>query len=236
MLQPPAPNELNAISAAARLKNIREVIDAAATKAGRDPAEVTLLGVSKTFSEQLIQLYLGTGLADFGESYIQEVRVKTAYLAELGLNPRWHFIGHLQTNKAKYAVPIISTLHSLDSLELAAELHHRLTATEGSLRVYVQVNVSGEVCKSGLAPITLPPFLEALDRYPTLNCLGLMTMPPYHPDPEKSRPYFAALRQLKEQYAPHLPGLSMGMSEDFEVAIAEGATIVRVGTALFGTR
>jgi pyridoxal phosphate enzyme (YggS family) len=219
--------------AAKRLAAVRQRIELAASKAGRDPNSVTLLAVSKTFPAEAVKVFGQAGQKAFGESYIQEAREK---IPLLGPGYEWHYIGHLQTNKAKYAAGLFSVLHSLDNLELAAELDKRLERLERTLSVYVQVNVSGEDTKSGLTPADLPPFLDSLANFKRLVPLGLMTMPPYDPDPEVSRPHFAALRQLRDRAAPHLPSLSMGMSDDFEVAIDEGATAVRVGTALFGRR
>lgn len=232
----PSVSMISPAEAAARLAEVRTSIDLAAARARRDPAEIKLLAVSKTFPAEMVRVYLGAGQRDFGESYIQEARTKAAELAEAEPGPDWHFIGHLQTNKAKYAAPIFSTIHSLDSLELAEELDRRAAALGRSLRVYIQVNVAGEASKSGLPPSALPAFLDQMGRFPTLIPQGLMTMPPYDPDPELSRPHFAALRALKDKEAPGLPGLSMGMSGDYQVAIEEGATIIRVGTALFGSR
>jgi pyridoxal phosphate enzyme (YggS family) len=194
---------------------------------------VTLLGVSKTFPGESILAFHRQGLLDFGENYIQEARDKIPSLPD---SIRWHFIGHLQSNKAKYAAKLFSVLHTLDSLELARELDKRLASDDRYMDVFIQVNVSGEESKSGLSPESLPAFLDSLAAYPRLKPQGLMTMPPYDPDPEVSRPYFRRLYELREKVAPALKGLSMGMSGDFEVAIAEGATVVRIGTALFGVR
>lgn len=234
----PKPSEtlISPSEAAARLAEVKNSITGAAARAGRDPAEISLLAVSKTFPADMVRVYLGVGQRAFGESYIQEARTKADELAGAEPGPEWHFIGHLQNNKAKYAAAIFSTIHSLDSLELAGELDRRAAALGRSLEVYIQVNVAGEASKSGLPPSALPAFLEQLGRFPALRPRGLMTMPPYDPDPEISRPHFAALRALRDREAPKLPGLSMGMSGDYQVAIEEGATIVRVGTALFGSR
>ena len=169
----------------------------------------------------------------FGESYVQEAREKIPLLPP---EIEWHFIGHLQSNKARQAAELFDVVHALDSLTLAAELDRRLAAADRSMRVYLQVNVAGEDRKSGMEPGELEPFLERMADFPRLAVEGLMTMPPYDPDPELSRPHFAALRALRDQKAPHLRGLSMGMSGDFLVALREGATIVRIGTALFGER
>lgn len=227
---------LTPAQATARLAEVRSLMAQAAAKTGREPGDIRLLAVSKTFPAEMVKTYLNIGQQDFGESYIQEARTKAAELAETEPLPDWHFIGHLQTNKARFAAAIFSTIHSVDSLELAKELDHRAAALGRSLKIYIQVNVADEETKSGLAPAALPAFLDQLGRYPALIPQGLMTMPPYDPDPEISRPHFVALKALRDKYAPHLPGLSMGMSGDFQVAIEEGATIIRVGTALFGER
>jgi pyridoxal phosphate enzyme (YggS family) len=223
---------LSPADAASRLAGIRKAIGLAAARAGRDPAEVTLLAVSKTFPPQAVEACLEAGHLDFGESYIQEAREK---IPLVGGKARWHFIGRLQANKARQAVGLFTAFHALDSLELAAELERRLAPLGRSLEVYVQVNVSGEASKSGIPPGELPGFLEGLAAFPSLSPAGLMTMPPFDPDPETARPHFRRLRELRDGHAPG-KGLSMGMSGDFEVAVEEGATVVRVGTALFGQR
>jgi len=227
----PTPDE-----AAARLQSIREAIAEAAGRAGRPAASVTLLGVSKTVPPAVIRAFAAAGLEDFGESYLQEARTKTDELAGLDPAPRWHFIGHLQTNKAKQAAAIFPVIHSLDRLELARELDARARALGRVVEAYIEVNVSGEKSKSGLNPQDLPRFREDLASLAALKPLGLMTMPPYDPDPEAARPFFAALRELRDRATSDLPGLSMGMSGDFPVAIEEGATIIRLGAALFGAR
>ena len=219
--------------ASERLARVRREIDEAAKKAGRAPGEVALLAVSKTFPPEDVATYLSLGQKDFGENYVQEAREK---IPALPLTAVWHFIGHLQTNKAKHVAPLFSVLHALDSLSLAAELNRKLEALGRSMDAYIQINVSGEDVKSGLEPQELAAFLDELPKFPSLNPVGLMTMPPYDPDPEVSRPHFAALRALRDSVCPALKGLSMGMSGDFHVAIEEGATIVRIGTALFGER
>jgi pyridoxal phosphate enzyme (YggS family) len=219
--------------AAGRLAAVRQRIEKALADCGRAPGETALLAVSKTFPASAVRAFGQAGQLAFGESYIQEAREKIPSLPD---NLEWHFIGHLQTNKAKYAASLFGVLHALDSLELAAELDRRLARLERDMGVYVQVNVSGEDSKSGLEPGELPAFLDSLERFGCLRPLGLMTMPPYDPDPETGRPHFARLRELRDRFCPHLKGLSMGMSDDFPVAISEGSTIVRVGTALFGQR
>jgi pyridoxal phosphate enzyme (YggS family) len=232
----PSNPDLTPAEARARLEKLRHDIAGAAARSGRRPGEITLLGVSKTFPAASVRAYFQAGLLDFGESYIQEARVKLEELADLNPPPTWHFIGHLQTNKARYAARLFPVVHSLDNLDLARELNRRAQAEARAVAVYIEINLSGEASKSGLDPGSLPAFLDSLAALPALKLQGLMTMPPYDPDPEASRPYFAALRELRDKLAPDLPGLSMGMSGDFAVAIEEGATIVRVGTALFGRR
>jgi pyridoxal phosphate enzyme (YggS family) len=222
--------------AAERLRAVRKIVAEAAERAGRPAGDITLLGVSKTFPADSIRALAMAGLKDFGESYLQEARAKIDELAGFEPAPRWHFIGHLQTNKAKYVAALFPVIHSLDRLELALELSRRAAALGRTIETFIEVNVSGEESKSGLEPADLPRFLEDLAGLTALKPIGLMTMPPYDPDPEVSRPFFAALRELRDRLAPGLSGLSMGMSGDFHVAIEEGATVIRVGTALFGGR
>ncbi|MDR2612863.1 MAG: YggS family pyridoxal phosphate-dependent enzyme [Deltaproteobacteria bacterium] len=228
MSRAPSPED-----AGSRLAAVRERIARAAERAGRDPAGVSLLAVSKTFPPEAVESFLAAGQRDFGESYIQEARDK---IPAVGGDARWHFIGHLQTNKARYAARLFPVIHALDSLELASELNRRLVAEGRSVEAYVQVNVSGEDSKGGIGPGELPEFLDALAAYAAVIPVGLMTMPPFDPDPETARPHFRRLRELRDRSAPALKGLSMGMSGDYEVAVEEGATVVRVGTALFGGR
>jgi pyridoxal phosphate enzyme (YggS family) len=226
-------NPIEPAEAAKRLAAVNQRIERALADSGRAQGEVSLLAVSKTFPAETVSAFGQAGQRAFGESYIQEAREKIPLLPSDYI---WHYIGHLQTNKAKYAVTLFNVIHSLDNLELAAELDKRLEKLERTMGVYVQVNVSGEDSKSGLSPSELPRFLDELRAFKSLTPLGLMTMPPYDPDPEVSRPHFIKLRELRDKYCPELNGLSMGMSDDFPVAISEGSTIVRVGTALFGHR
>jgi pyridoxal phosphate enzyme (YggS family) len=219
-----------------RLDLVREEIKQAAQGVGRKENEITLLAVSKTFPAQDIKTFLDLGQRDFGENYLQEALDKIAAVEAAPAAAAWHFIGHLQTNKARFIPGNFSVLHTLDSLDLAAKLHSKLVPQNLTLKVFIQVNISGEESKSGLNPLDLPAFLDKLSFFPSLIPQGLMTMPPYDPDPEVSRPYFRQLYELREKQAPSLKGLSMGMSGDYIVAISEGATIVRVGTALFGDR
>ncbi|MDR1085521.1 MAG: YggS family pyridoxal phosphate-dependent enzyme [Deltaproteobacteria bacterium] len=215
-----------------RLSAVLSEIAESAAAAGRKPEDIALLAVSKTFPKEDVAAYLALGQRDFGENYLQKAQEKVTALPEAN----WHFIGHLQTNKARFIPGLFSVLHTLDSLELAARLQDRLADRGLTLQVFIQVNVSGEESKSGLNPKDLPAFLDNLTKYPALIPQGLMTIPPYDPDPELSRPFFRKLYELQEKEAQSLKGLSMGMSGDFKVAISEGATVVRIGTALFGAR
>ncbi len=216
---------------------IQQRIAAACARAGRDPSSVTLIAVSKTHPPAAIQLAADAGLLTFGENKVQEAKAK------IPLCPgklRWHFIGHLQSNKCRDAVELFSMIQSVDSLALAQELNKRCEAAAKTMPVLLEVNVAGEASKFGYPPERLLAELVALNALPRLEIHGLMTVPPYVTDPEKARPHFRRLRELKTECekilgAP-LPHLSMGMSGDFEVAIEEGATMVRVGTALFGER
>ena len=221
-----------------RIADVRRRIDEAVAARGPGPA-VTLCAVSKRHPVQAIVAAADAGLRDFGENYAQQLRDKRA---ELGDDPRvrWHAIGPLQRNKVKYVVGC-HLVHTVDRAEIVTALQAR-AASEGLVqRVLVQVNVGGEAQKHGVAPAELPALLDAFADTPAIHCVGLMTIPP-EGSPEATRPHFAALRRLLQAQAkvarPHvdLTELSMGMSADFEVAIAEGATIVRVGTAVFGPR
>jgi PLP dependent protein len=220
--------------------NLRHILDdlaAAATAAGRDPAEVQLIAVSKTFPATAIAAAAATPHDLFGESRVQELLAK---VPELPSRLRWHFIGHLQSNKIRKVLPLIECLHTIDSLELARDVD-RIAGEEGR-RVdgLVQVNIGRDGAKHGFSPEAVRAALPELLALPRLNLTGLMTIPPLADDPEKSRPHFAALRELRDDLAREtgtpLPHLSMGMSGDFREAIAEGATYVRIGSAIFGGR
>ncbi len=220
------------------LEKVRERIGEACLRSGRDPQEVRLLAVSKTVGCELIRQALQCGQRLFGENYVQEALPK---IHELGAGIEWHFIGHLQSNKAKHVVGNFQMVQTLDKFSLARELDRR--APEGQpLRVLIQVNVAGEKSKSGVAPEDLEALLEQVAELKAIRICGLMTIPPMSSDPEQARPYFRKLSQLRERYSrqlasPHcLDELSMGMTGDLEVAVEEGATIVRVGTAIFGPR
>ncbi len=219
---------------------VRARIDAAARACGRDPAAIRLVAVSKTRPPQDVASAHEAGLTDFGENYVQEAKEKIAALRHLPL--RWHFIGHLQTNKARFAVRLFDLIHTVDSVRLARELDRVAGRISKVQEVLIQVSLSGEETKSGAFPEEVPALLREAALLPHLRVCGLMTLPPYFDDPRGARPYFARLRELRDrlqQEAPQgvsLAELSMGMTGDFEAAIAEGATIVRIGTAIFGRR
>jgi hypothetical protein len=222
---------------AARWAAVRARVDAACRAAGREPAEVAVLPVSKTFGPEVVREATALGLRRFGENKVQELRDKSAALADLALD--WVLIGHLQTNKAKDVARLASEVQSLDRLELAEALHRRLQAEGRTLDVLVQVKTSPEESKHGLPPDELPGFLDRLSGFPTLRVRGLMTLAVQSDDAGAVRACFRQLRELRDacQARGHdLPRLSMGMSGDFPLAIAEGATEVRIGTAIFGRR
>ena len=222
---------------ASRLDGIRNRIAVACRRAGRAPDSVRLLPVSKMHGPDEIEDAVRAGLDTFGESRVQEARQKIP-LCSGGLH--WHFIGHLQTNKVREAVSLFEMLHAVDSVRLL-EFVDRLAAEEGrNLPVCLEVNVSGERSKYGLRPEELGGVFEAAGRLHRVQIVGLMTVPPIAEDPAESRPFFRQLRELRDEWSPRaglpLPELSMGMSHDFEPAIEEGSTWVRVGTLLFGPR
>jgi pyridoxal phosphate enzyme (YggS family) len=208
---------------------VRERIIRAADRAGRDPAGILLLAVAKRFPASAIREAWDLGLRDFGENYVQELENKAPELAGLaGL--RFHLIGHLQSNKARKAAELFQMVQTVDSPRLA----RRLEEQGRSLDVMLEVKLSAEQAKSGADPAALPELIAAVRACPNLRLRGLMTMPPWSDDPEASRPFFRQLRELAARHG--LSELSMGMSHDLETAIEEGATCVRVGTALFGER
>jgi pyridoxal phosphate enzyme (YggS family) len=243
---------------AARIDAVRERIAAAAQEAGRSAAEVRLVGVTKTQSPERIALALAAGLTDLGENRVQEAEAKIAALAPAHPSVRWRLIGHLQRNKAKKAAALFDAIDSLDSLELARALDRHVgelvrpqRVAEARLPVLLQVNVSGEASKEGFAlvgweqqPALFDAFcaeVAALLALPHLRIRGLMTIAPWGSDPEAARPTFRSTRRLRDQLVQRFPQgdwaeLSMGMTDDFAVAIAEGATLVRVGRAIFGER
>ena len=219
-----------------RLGALRARIDAAARRAGRAPGSVRIVGAAKRQPAPAVAAAVRAGLRDLGENYVQEaVAMRSALAAVLPASLAdaivWHGIGHLQRNKAREALACFSWLHGVDSAALAAALARR---AERDVTVLVQVNLSHEATKSGVAEAELPALLDAVRALPHLRVAGLMTMPAPDPDPERARPVFATLRALAERHG--LGELSMGMSDDFEVAVEEGSTLVRIGTALFGPR
>ncbi len=229
----------DAAAIATRFAALRERIDAAARRAGRDPAAVRIVGAAKKQTPGRVAAAVQAGLRDIGENYVQEAAAKRAAVEALvgpalAASLRWHGIGHLQSNKAAEAIAYFDWLHAVDGLRLAQQLDRRAAEADRIVTVLMQVNLSGESTKSGVAADAAPALLDALRGLANLRVVGLMTMPAPAPDPEAARPVFARLRGLAE--AAQVPELSMGMSDDFEVAVEEGATLVRIGTALFGTR
>jgi pyridoxal phosphate enzyme (YggS family) len=217
---------------AANIEGIRTRIAAAADRAGRDASRVTLVGASATskgVTNEMVLAALDAGLRDFGENYVQEAQQRLIELGERASEAHWHFIGHLQSNKAGIAASLFDTIESVDSLKLAQALSRR---AEKPIRILLEVNVSGEESKHGLAPSEVAATVEAAGALPNIELMGLMTMAPEVDDPEQTRPVFRTLRELAEANGLH--ELSMGMTNDFEVAVEEGATIVRIGRALFG--
>ena len=214
-------------------------IAAAARRVNRSPDSVKLLAVTKTVSPSAIEKAMEAGIMDFGENYVQEAREKIPLLRK---EVRWHMIGRLQTNKAKYAVNLFDYIHSVDRLELAEELNKRLEKTGRKMNILIEVNVSGEETKSGVPANQAIDLVKSIASLKHLSVKGLMTMAPYSDNPENARPFFAALRNLKHDIIQEgiegiaMEELSMGMTDDFEVAIEEGATIVRIGRAIFGER
>lgn len=218
------------------LLHVMERIKKAAQRVGRDPEEVQLVAVSKTVEVNRIREAIDAGVTILGENYVQEAKKK---IEEIGRQVEWHFIGHLQTNKAKYAVRLFDMIHSVDTLTLAEELNRRAEKEGQIIKVMMEVNLSGEATKFGTEEEKALELAKKICGLRNLSLVGLMTMPPYFESPEMSRPYFIKLRQLKEKLEKEgipLKELSMGMSNDFEIAIEEGATYIRVGTAIFGPR
>lgn len=224
---------------AGRVAAVRERIARAAARAGRAPGEVTLVAVSKNHPAQAVREAHAAGVRDFGENRVQEAEGKVRALAGLS-GVTWHLVGHLQANKARKAVGLFQRVHSVDSLDLGRRLDRVAGEAGLALRALVQVELGGEETKSGASPGELPALLQGLAGLSHLEIEGLMALPPYHEDPEKVRPFFARLRALRDEARAGglLTGgeLSMGMSHDLEVAVEEGATLVRVGTAIFGER
>jgi PLP dependent protein len=224
-------------SIADNLERVREQIAQSAAKAGRSTDDVDLVAISKTHEAEKVREAIEAGQNLFGESRLQEARVK---IPELPSNIRWHFVGHLQKNKIRHALPLFELIHSVDSLALAQDIN-RIAEDEGlHPRVLLEVNVAGEGSKFGFTPDNLREGMESLLALSRLSILGLMTIPPIAEEAEASRKYFLELRGLRDrlqtEFKVDLAQLSMGMTQDYAVAIEEGATLVRVGTAIFGER
>ncbi len=224
----------------ANVDTIRRRIAGACTRAGRTPDEVTLVAVSKTFPAGAIREAVRAGVTDIGENYVQELLAKREQLAPEQI--RWHFIGHLQSNKVRHIAPWITLIHAVDSLGVAQEIDRRAARAGRVIDFLVEVNITGEETKFGVSPDATVSFLRSLEGLGHVRAAGLMTIGPFLPDPEGSRPIFRTLRHLRDeiralgQANATMQHLSMGMTGDFEVAIQEGATLVRIGTAIFGSR
>jgi len=227
------------VGIAANYRRVMETIHSAATRCGRNPNEIKLLAATKSQSVAAIREAIKAGIRLFGENYIQEARIKRESVEE---SVEWHMIGHLQRNKVKAAVELFSLIQSLDGLELARALDREGKRRGRVVRVFVEVNLAGEQTKSGISRGGLALLLEEVGGLANLAVEGLMTIPPFHEDPEEIRPYFRGLKELQESLAglkiPNVQPreLSMGMTHDYAVAIEEGATMVRIGTAIFGER
>jgi len=225
-------------SIAANLARIRQRIARAAARAGRRADEITLVAVSKTFPAEAVRAAYELGLREFGENRVQEFEAKHPKLADL--DATWHLIGHLQSNKAKRAAQLFDRVDSVDTLALAQKLDLAADDQEKRLPVLIEVHLGGEATKSGVTESDLPALAEGISALARLEFRGLLAVPPYSDDSARTRPYFRKLRELRDQLSHRLgkplPVLSMGMSHDFEVAIEEGATEIRLGTALFGQR
>lgn len=224
---------LESVSFADRLQTVEERIQGAAARSGRNRSEITLVAVSKKFSAQTIRGAYEAGLREFGENYVQEFADKQAELGDLA-QAHFHLIGHLQSNKVKLASELFEVIQTVDSSKLLQRLNAAATERHATMEVLLEVKLSDEQNKTGANPAALPALLDTAAGCSHLHLTGLMTMPPWSEDPEHSRPYFQQLAALGRKHG--LPKLSMGMSGDFEVAIEEGATVIRVGTALFGHR
>ncbi len=228
------------MSIADNLAAVRGRLEQAARAAGRDPGAIRLVAISKTFPADAVRAAFAAGQVDFGENRVQEALQKIRETAEL--HSRWHLVGHLQTNKARKVAGPFAYVHSVDSVELLERLDQAATAERTSPRLLIQVDLAGEATKFGAAEAALPALFEAAAGLQSAEVVGLMLLPPFAEDPEQARPWFRRLREIRDQLAragvppARLRELSMGMSHDFHVAVEEGATIVRVGTAIFGER
>lgn len=222
---------------AENVENIRRRITLACKSAGRKPEDVSLIAVTKTWNSSMVEAVIQAGVPDIGENYVQEMLEKHKTLGSS--NILWHYIGHLQTNKVKYIAPWIYMIHAVDSFALGKEISKRALQAGRTIPVLVEVNTTGEESKYGVAPGAALPLIRELADLQNISVAGFMTIGPFLPDPEQSRPAFRMLRELRQNVQANgfkMPHLSMGMTNDFEVAIQEGATMVRVGTAIFGKR
>jgi pyridoxal phosphate enzyme (YggS family) len=226
-------------SIAANINTIKQKIAAAAARSHRSLDSIKLLAVTKTVPSVCIDEAIDAGITMFGENYVQEAKEKVAVI---GPRAQWHMIGHLQTNKAKYAVNLFNYIHSVDRMDLARALDKKARLTSRKMNILIEVNVSGEKTKNGIPAATAIALVKDVSRLENISVQGLMTMAPYSANPENSRPYFISLRNLRDDIIRAgitgiiMEELSMGMTDDFEVAIEEGATIVRIGRAIFGER
>lgn len=222
------------------LKSVKERIENAAKRAGRHVNDVKLVAVTKGVEPGRIIEAVSAGIHTFGENYAQEFRLKKEIIdSAVSENVEWHFIGRLQRNKVKYLIGDVELIHSLDSVTVAREIEKKAAGLGIKAKVLIEVDTGEEETKGGVGKEDLEGFLAGLQEFPSVEVRGLMTMPPYFDDPERARPFFTALRELRDKLSVKYPGLrelSMGMSGDFEVAIEEGATIVRIGSAIFGPR
>ncbi len=220
---------------------IRKSVVECAQSHYRNPGDITIVAVSKTFSAEIIELAYQSGIRSFGENYAQELRDKLQYFSNLSIKPDWHFIGHLQSNKVKYLIPFVKLIHTIDDIDLAKEIDKRAASSGILQNILIQVNTSGERQKSGVEPESLKLLTEAILQLKNINLIGLMTIGTFTDDERISRKEFSLLAKLKNETNnfignEKLTELSMGMSHDYLIAIEEGATIVRIGTAIFGNR
>ena len=241
--EPDATTTLTVEDVAERLASIRRRIASAAARSGRDPGRVSVIGVTKTQPLSTVRTVLAVGLLDIGENYAQELLAKNQELASTSLAslmPRWHMIGHLQRNKASLVVPFAAMIQSVDSERLAREIDRQAQRSTRRMPILLQVNTSGEASKFGVDPEGAIPLAERIERLPNLDLAGLMTIAAPLDNVEELRPMFRQLREIRdalsEILARHLEHLSMGMTDDFEVAVEEGSTMIRVGSGLFGRR
>ncbi len=227
------------VTVAENIQKVRQRIAAAAARAGRCPEEIKLMAITKTVPDELVRQAIAAGVDLIGENYVQEAQRR---IENIGTTIPWHLTGHLQTNKARHAVRLFSLIHSLDRIALARELDRRAGEAGRKIEVLIEVNIGGEATKSGLREENVIPLIREAAGLAHLSIRGLMIIPPWSSDPRETRPFFRQLRQLQDRInRENIPGvamaeLSMGMTDDFEIAVEEGATIVRIGRAIFGPR